>query len=48
MVDWVFGGCFDLLGGCFDLAVARFAGLLHFQIRFFVRGFSFQVFDPVL
>ena len=35
---WVFGGCFDLAGGCFDLATARFAGLLDFQIRFFVRG----------
>ena len=54
MVNWVFGGCFDLAGGCsdlvggyFDLAAIRFAGLLDFQIRFFVRGFSFQVFDLV-
>ena len=45
---WVFGGCSDLAGGCFNLATTRFARLLDFQIRFFVRGFSFQVFDLVL
>ena len=41
-------GYFDLTGDCSNLATTRFAGLLDFSIRFFVRGFSFQVFDLVL
>ena len=45
---WVFNGCSDLAGGYSGLAATTFAGLLDFHVRFFVRGFSFQVFDLVL
>ena len=45
---WVFNGCSDLAGGYSSLAATTFAGLLDFHVRFFVHGFSFQVFDMVL
>ena len=48
MAAWVFNGYSDLTDGCFNLVATRFAGLLDFHIRLFVRGFSFQVFDLVL
>ena len=48
MAAWEFGGYSNPYGGCSDLAATRFARLLDFQIRFFVRGFSFQDFDMIL
>ena len=45
---WVFNGCSDLTGGCSGLAASTFVELLDFHVRFFVCGFSFQVFDMVL
>ena len=45
---WVFNGCSDLASGYSSLAATTFGRLLDFHVRFFVRGFSFQVFDMVL
>ena len=44
LAAWIFNGCSDLTNGCFNLATARFARLLDFHIRFFVRGFFFSGF----